>query len=141
MAAALVAEGAVVTICGRTPDTLQRTAAELGVHAVVADTGRDESVRALVAAVGAALGGVDILVNAAAKPGGQARPPTLAEITYDAFWADVNVKVLGYLRCAREVAPRHDRAAAGVGSSTSAGLPRARPARPSAPSATSRSPR
>jgi hypothetical protein len=27
------------------------------------------------------MGGVDILVNAAAKPGGQSRPPALAEIT------------------------------------------------------------
>src|SRR6185436_13052730 len=32
-------------------------------------------------------------------------PPRLAEITDDLFWADVNVKVMGYLRCAREVAP------------------------------------
>ena len=104
-AAALVAEGAVVTICGRTPGTLQRTAAELGAHPVIADTGNDDSVRALVASAAAAMGGVDILVNAAATPGGQARPPTLAEITTEAFWADVNVKVLGYLRCAQAVAP------------------------------------
>ena len=31
--------------------------------------------------------------------------PKLAEITNDAFWNDMNVKVLGYIRCAREVAP------------------------------------
>src|SRR5439155_22305189 len=31
--------------------------------------------------------------------------PRLAEITEELVWADVNVKVLGYLRCAREVAP------------------------------------
>jgi NAD(P)-dependent dehydrogenase (short-subunit alcohol dehydrogenase family) len=29
----------------------------------------------------------------------------LAEITSEAFWSDVNVKVLGYLRCAQAVAP------------------------------------
>lgn len=105
VAAALIAEGAIVTICGRTAATLQVAAAELGAHAVVADTGSDESVRALVASATAAMGGVDILVNAAATPGGQARPPALAEITTDDVWADVNVKVLGYLRCAQAVAP------------------------------------
>ena len=105
VAAALVAEGAIVTICGRTADTLAAAAAELGVAWVVADTGSDESVHALVASATAAMGGVDILVNAAATPGGQARPPALAEITTEAFWADVNVKVLGYLRCAQAVAP------------------------------------
>src|SRR5439155_8750216 len=31
--------------------------------------------------------------------------PRLAEITDELAWADVNVKVLGYLRCACEVAP------------------------------------
>ena len=30
----------------------------------------------------------------------------LAEITNEHFWADMNVKVLGYLRCCREVAPQ-----------------------------------
>src|SRR5207249_3826674 len=46
-----------------------------------------------------------ILVNCAARPGGQTAPPRLGEITDNHFWADVNVKVMGYLRCAREVAP------------------------------------
>jgi NAD(P)-dependent dehydrogenase (short-subunit alcohol dehydrogenase family) len=72
---------------------------------VVADTGSDDAVRAMVEATVAALGGVDILVNNAAKPMGQARPPKLADITGEAFWDDMNVKVLGYLRCAQAVAP------------------------------------
>ncbi|MGZ6038924.1 MAG: SDR family oxidoreductase, partial [Phenylobacterium sp.] len=58
-----------------------------------------------VAGAVSVLGGLDILVNAAAKPGGQAPPPKLAEITDDLFWDDVDVKVLGYLRMAREAAP------------------------------------
>ena len=37
--------------------------------------------------------------------GGQGKPPTLAEITNEPFFADMNVKVLGYLRTIREVAP------------------------------------
>jgi NAD(P)-dependent dehydrogenase (short-subunit alcohol dehydrogenase family) len=51
------------------------------------------------------LGGIDILVNSAAKPMGQSAPPKLADITDELFWDDVNVKVLGYLRCAQAVAP------------------------------------
>ena len=69
------------------------------------DTGDDKSVRAMVAFLSDALGGVDILVNAAAMPGGVTAPPKLADVTTDALWAEVNVKVMGYLRCAREVAP------------------------------------
>lgn len=105
VAAALIAEGATVTITARGREALERTAADLGAHPVVADTGDDDSVRAMVARTVEEMGGVDILVNAAAVPGGQSPPPALAEITSAAFWADVNVKVLGYLRCAQAVAP------------------------------------
>ena len=72
---------------------------------IVVDTGDDASVRALVAGAVTALGGVDILVNAAAKPLGQSAPPKLDEVTAELFWDDMNVKVLGYLRCAQAVAP------------------------------------
>jgi NAD(P)-dependent dehydrogenase (short-subunit alcohol dehydrogenase family) len=51
------------------------------------------------------MGGVDILVNCAARPGAQTPTPNLAGITGEDFFADVNVKVLGYLRCAQAVAP------------------------------------
>ena len=33
-------------------------------------------------------------------------PPKLADVTGELFWDDMNVKVLGYLRCAQAVAPR-----------------------------------
>ena len=111
VARVLSEEGCDVAIAARDPARLAATAAELGavtggrIVPVVVDTGSDESVRAMVAAAADALGGIDILVNNAAQPGGQQPPPHLAEITDDLFWADVNVKVLGYLRCAREVAP------------------------------------
>ena len=75
------------------------------VFTVIGDTGVDASVKAMVAAAVTGLGGLDILVNAAAKAGGQAPPPKLGEITDELFWDDVNVKVMGYLRCAREAAP------------------------------------
>jgi NAD(P)-dependent dehydrogenase (short-subunit alcohol dehydrogenase family) len=107
----LALEGVDLVIAARNAADL-----DIAVRDLVAETGRkivgmavdtqdDNSVRALVAGTVAALGGLDILVNAAAKPGGQAPPPKLAEITNDLFWDDVNVKVMGYLRTAREAAP------------------------------------
>ena len=64
-----------------------------------ADTGDDASVATMVGLVAAQLGGVDILVNAAATPA------TGAPFTDDDLEAEINVKVRGYLRCARAVAP------------------------------------
>ena len=107
----LAAEGVDVAIVARTAEALVQTAAELAeasgqkIVPIAADTSSDTSVKAMVEQAAAALGHLDILVNCAAQPGGQAAPPKLAEITDDAFFSDVNVKVLGYLRCAREVAP------------------------------------
>ncbi len=107
----LALEGAMVAIASRDAAATEATAAELSaetggrVIGLRADTGDDASVKALVAAVVEQLGGLDILVNAAAKPAGGAAPPKLAEITNDHFFDDMNVKVLGYLRVAREAAP------------------------------------
>jgi NAD(P)-dependent dehydrogenase (short-subunit alcohol dehydrogenase family) len=107
----LAREGCDVAIAARNPDELEAAAEEIVRHSkrkvvgLVADTSDDASVKALIEQTVAALGGIDILVNAAAKPGGQAPPPKLAEVTNEIFWDDVNVKVLGYLRTAREAAP------------------------------------
>jgi NAD(P)-dependent dehydrogenase (short-subunit alcohol dehydrogenase family) len=107
----LAAEGVDVAIAARSADALEQTAAELAEESgqrivpIVVDTSSDASVKSMVEQAAAALGHIDILVNCAAQPGGQAPPPKLAEITDDAFYGDVNVKVMGYLRCAREVAP------------------------------------
>ena len=115
----LVREGADVVIAARTLDALETTATELAsesgrtVLPIACDTASDDSVREMVARASAGLGGVDILVNCAAAPGGQARPPRLAEITDEHFWPDVNVKVMGYLRCIREVAPHMARRGGG----------------------------
>jgi len=107
----LAREGVDVGLVARTAGPLQAAADEImeatgrRCIAVAADTGDDASVRAMVEQVVADLGGVDILVNSAAKPGGQGPVPRLADVTTEAFWDDMNVKVMGYLRCAREVAP------------------------------------
>ena len=110
IATALAAEGAHVAVAARSPQPLEAAAEEIGrnsgrpVHALAVDTGDDASVAAMAERARDVLGGVDILVNAAATPS-QPRPPRLAEITGEAFWTDVNTKVLGYLRCAQAVAP------------------------------------
>jgi NAD(P)-dependent dehydrogenase (short-subunit alcohol dehydrogenase family) len=110
-AAALFAEGADVAIAARDQARLGQAAADISagtgrtVHAIEVDTGDQESVRRMAGRASGLLGGVDILVNCAAKPAGQAPPLTLAEITDEAFWSDVNVKVMGYLRCAQAVVP------------------------------------
>jgi NAD(P)-dependent dehydrogenase (short-subunit alcohol dehydrogenase family) len=107
----LAREGARVAIVARDPDVLEASAGELAgeteatIVPIVCDTGSDNAVQAMVAEAVRRLGGVDILVNCAAAPGGQAPPPKLAEIRDDVFWPDVNVKVMGYLRCIREVVP------------------------------------
>jgi NAD(P)-dependent dehydrogenase (short-subunit alcohol dehydrogenase family) len=107
----LAREGVDVAIVARSAEALEQTAAELAeatgrrIVPIVADTASDAAVTAMVEQAAAALGHLDILVNCAAQPGGQAPPPRLADITDDAFYGDINVKVMGYLRCAREVAP------------------------------------
>ena len=107
----LAFEGCDVAITARTIADLESTAAALSeetgrtVVPVVCDTGDDDSVRGMSRRAIDALGGVDILVNNAAKPGGQGPVPRLSDIDNDTFWDDVNVKVMGYLRCARELAP------------------------------------
>jgi NAD(P)-dependent dehydrogenase (short-subunit alcohol dehydrogenase family) len=108
----LALEGAAVGIAARDPDRISSAVAELEAQSATTvaghscDTRDDESVRTMVDALATALGGVDILVNAAAMPGGVTRPPRLADITAEALWEEVDTKVMGYLRCARETAPR-----------------------------------
>ena len=107
----LAREGARVMLAARDQSRLDAASAALvaetgaEVYGLTVDTGDDASVKALVEATVARLGGLDILVNNAAMPAGQSAPPKLAEVTDEAFWSDVNVKVMGYLRCAREAAP------------------------------------
>jgi NAD(P)-dependent dehydrogenase (short-subunit alcohol dehydrogenase family) len=105
----LAREGTDVAIAARGLDALKTTADEINAEtgrrcvAIQADTTEDNSVEAMVQRAVTELGRVDILVNCAARVGG--RPPSLDEITEEAFWEDMNTKVLGYFRCARAVAP------------------------------------
>ena len=103
-------EGMKVALVARGQEALEECARELAEETggdfitIVADTGNPESVQAMVKEAAERLGRIDILVNSAARVGG-AYTPKLAEITEDDFWGDMNVKVMGYLRCAQAVAP------------------------------------
>ena len=101
---ALAREGAAVALVGRDGRAAQEQAAKLAaatgarVIGIAADTGDDASVAAMAAAAEEFLGGVDILVNNAART----NPGVIPE---SALEEEINVKVRGYLRCARSFAP------------------------------------
>jgi NAD(P)-dependent dehydrogenase (short-subunit alcohol dehydrogenase family) len=111
IAEGLAAEGVRVAIVGRRAEPLRTAAARMGAATGVAvlpvpgDVGDDESVRAMVGNVVEEFGGVDILVNVAsvnpAQPGGLGYEHATDEV----FATQLNVKVIGYLRTARAVAP------------------------------------
>jgi NAD(P)-dependent dehydrogenase (short-subunit alcohol dehydrogenase family) len=104
-------EGVSVAIVGRRRELLEAAAATLhaetgnAVFPVVSDTGDNDSVQRMVRAVVAEFGGVDILVNVASE--NPAQPGGLGYIhaTDEAFTRQLNVKVIGYLRTSRAVAP------------------------------------
>lgn len=106
-ALALAEEGVDVAICARGLDALNAAAAEIrsktgrNVVAIQADMGVPEDIRNLVATTAAELGGVDILVNNAVSP--TAAPFT--ELADEDWQRHLNVKVMGYVRCSREVIP------------------------------------
>ncbi|MET0413475.1 MAG: SDR family NAD(P)-dependent oxidoreductase, partial [Polyangiaceae bacterium] len=107
----LAAEGANVVIAARNKERLEATAAglarETGVRVVplVVDTGNKESVDALVKQSIETLGRIDILVNNAAVPGGISSATSLAEVVDEQALLDIDIKVIGYLRTARALAP------------------------------------
>jgi NAD(P)-dependent dehydrogenase (short-subunit alcohol dehydrogenase family) len=111
IARVLAQEGADVALLARHEAALAAAASALAAESgrkvvgVRADTTSDEQVKAAVAEAMRQLGGpIDILVNAAAEPGGYGAPPKLGQITGAFFHAEMDTKVMGYVRCAREVA-------------------------------------
>jgi NAD(P)-dependent dehydrogenase (short-subunit alcohol dehydrogenase family) len=106
----LAAEGADVVLVARDQAALDAAAQRVGRHgrrimAVAADTTDDAAVRAMIDACVSGLGGVDILVNAAAQPARPQAAQALAELADDDLRAEIETKVLGYLRTARAAAP------------------------------------
>jgi NAD(P)-dependent dehydrogenase (short-subunit alcohol dehydrogenase family) len=110
IAHALAAEGTDVALVARDERRLAEASQRLQEHgrrilALSADTTSDASVREAVAHTVTEFGGIDILVNAAAEPAGPGVPRTLADLPDDFLLAELDTKVLGYLRCARAAAP------------------------------------
>jgi NAD(P)-dependent dehydrogenase (short-subunit alcohol dehydrogenase family) len=106
----LAREGVSVAIAARDQQALEATAAELGeetgaqVLACVADTRDADAIGRLVESTVAAFGGVDILVNCAA-PVGSSVAFKLPDVTDTALMGQLDVKVLGYVRCIQAVTP------------------------------------
>lgn len=106
----LLEEGASVVIAARRPGPLDEAAAELGagggtVVAIPADTTDDASVDGLVAGAVDRLGGLDIVVNCAAKASGQATPTKVVDLGSAELLEAVDTKVMGYARLIRAAAP------------------------------------
>ena len=112
IARVLAQEGVDIALLARNPQTLAAAAAELSaetgrkVIGISADTTDDDTLRRAISDAARQLGGAfNILVNAAAEPAGFAGPPKLGEISSAYFHAEMDTKVMGYIRCAREVVP------------------------------------
>ncbi len=106
-ALALAQEGAHIAICARSADRLNETAEAITrqtdrrVLPLVSDLRQPDQIIALTERAAAEFGRIDILVNNA----GAARYGPPLEID-DAAWLSVfELKYMGYLRCARAVAP------------------------------------
>ena len=111
IARVLAAEGVDVAISARNEGALRESAQELAgatgrkIVPIVADTGKEQDVNRLVETAIRELGGVDILVNNAALPGGISPATKLEQIVDEQVLEDINIKVVGYLRTARALAP------------------------------------
>jgi NAD(P)-dependent dehydrogenase (short-subunit alcohol dehydrogenase family) len=107
VALALARHGVHVAFCGRTPETLEQTAGEiraLGVQAwpFKADVTGLENIQRFVGQAAEASGGrVDILVNNAVT----SLSAPFDEQTDDDWRHHIDVKLMAYIRCAREVLP------------------------------------
>lgn len=106
-AAALAAHGANVVISARDVERTQQAAKEIAdetggrVVAVPGDMGKKAEIDAMFATARAALGHIDILINnAGASPAGR-----IHELTDEQWLSSFEVKLMGYVRCARTALP------------------------------------
>jgi 3-oxoacyl-[acyl-carrier protein] reductase len=111
---ALAREGANVALCGRTQETLDETAAEiraLDVEAwpIVADVREYSNIKRFVAEAAQASGRVDILVNNAVY----SVSAPFDEQSDENWQQHIDVKLMSYIRCSREVIPHMKAAGSG----------------------------
>lgn len=103
----LAREGVRMALVARSRDKLEQSAAEIAAAggtaplALQGDMGSPEDIARVIADAKAALGPIDILVNnAGSSPSGRIGD------TDDATWMkSINLKLMGYARCARSVIP------------------------------------
>lgn len=111
----LAREGVDVAIAARRMPLLEEAAAELRqalaqhpgagrILPVAVDTTAMDSVTAAMARTAEAFGRIDILVNGAAHPGGLVRSE-LDDADPQGLLQDIDIKVVGYLRCSKAAAP------------------------------------
>lgn len=111
VARSLADEGADVMIAARGRNGLKEAVASTPaapgrMEFIEMDTTDDHSIRAAFGETADRLGGgLDILVNGAANPGGPASSSSLSELADDDLRREMETKVLGYLRTARAAAP------------------------------------
>ena len=104
---ALAEEGVNVAICARGMKDLENTADEIRsktgqkVLAVQADTGKPDDIKKLVTTAVAEFGGVDFLINNAVN----SKAAAFMDLEDEDWLNHINVKVMGYVRCSREVIP------------------------------------
>jgi NAD(P)-dependent dehydrogenase (short-subunit alcohol dehydrogenase family) len=106
----LAREGVKVVVAARTREALEKAVADIRaqtggeVAPIQVDTGDNASARALVTRTVQLFGGVDILVNCAAAPGGLVRN-ALDQADEDNLLLDLNIKLVGYFRMCKACAP------------------------------------
>lgn len=109
VARVLAMEGVSVAIAARGMDALEKAAAELraetggNVVAIRTDTTSMEAVQAAIDSAAQQFGRLDILVNGAAAPGGLVRAE-LENADDMGLLQDIDIKVVGYFRCAKAAA-------------------------------------
>ena len=106
IAQALAAQGVSIALCGRTAKTLAQSADEiraLGVQAwpIVADVSRLEDIQSFVSEAAGAAGRLDILINNAVT----SMSAPFDEQTDEHWRYHIDVKLMAYIRSAREVLP------------------------------------
>jgi NAD(P)-dependent dehydrogenase (short-subunit alcohol dehydrogenase family) len=106
----LAREGVDLVIVSRSKDQLSATAREIEAESgrrvipLTADVTSREQVDSVVAEAVERLGGLHILVNSAADPGGKATGP-IETLIDEELLNDFNIKYMGALRCARAAIP------------------------------------
>jgi NAD(P)-dependent dehydrogenase (short-subunit alcohol dehydrogenase family) len=109
VAEAFAAEGVRVAIVARSREPLEKAAREIAeqsgveVLAAPADVSSTEQVQSMIDKVAARFGRIDILVNGAAHPGGLVRSE-IEQASPEGLLEDINIKVVGYMRCAKAAA-------------------------------------